>query len=147
MKFRRLGKTNINVSVVGVGTWQFGGEWGINYTQKEATAIIQRAKELEINLLDTAECYGDHTSERFVGEAIKGEREDWIVASKFGHKFHSNFKRTNIFDPQGVLLQLEDFPACAANRLPRPVSVPLRRKCSFFQRRALDHVKPPGRTR
>jgi aryl-alcohol dehydrogenase-like predicted oxidoreductase len=108
MKFRRLGKTNINVSVVGVGTWQFGGEWGINYTQKEATAIIQRAKELEINLLDTAECYGDHTSERFVGEAIKGEREDWIVASKFGHKFHSNFKRTNIFDPQGVLLQLED---------------------------------------
>lgn len=108
MKFRRLGKTNIDVSVVGVGTWQFGGEWGVQYQQKDATAIIRRAKELEINLLDTAECYGDHTSERLVGEAIKGEREEWIVASKFGHKFHGNFQRTNIFDPQGVLKQLED---------------------------------------
>ena len=127
MKFRRLGKTNIDVSVVGVGTWQFGGEWGVQYEQKEATAIIRRAKELKINLLDTAECYGDHTSERLVGEAIKGEREDWIVASKFGHKFHGNFQRTNIFDPARGLKAAGRFTACPADGLHRCLSVPLRR--------------------
>jgi aryl-alcohol dehydrogenase-like predicted oxidoreductase len=70
--------------------------------------MIARAKELGINLIDTAECYGDHTSEVLVGNAIQGPREDWIIATKFGHKFHSNFERTNHFDPAGVLLQLEE---------------------------------------
>lgn len=108
MKYRRLGKTNINISVIGVGTWQFGGEWGINYTQSEATDILMRAKDLGINLIDTAECYGDHTSERFIGTAIKNQRQDWILASKFGHKFHANFDRTQLFKPAEVILQLEE---------------------------------------
>jgi len=108
MKYRRLGKTNLNVSVIGVGTWQFGGEWGINYTQKEATDILMRAKELGINLIDTAECYGDHTSEKFIGFAIKDQRQDWILASKFGHKFHSNFERTQLFTPTEVIKQLDE---------------------------------------
>ncbi|MHB8133123.1 MAG: aldo/keto reductase [Anaerolineaceae bacterium] len=108
MKYRRLGKTNLNVSVIGVGTWQFGGEWGLNYTQPRVDRILHRAKELGINLIDTAECYGDHTSEQFIGNAIKGQRQDWILASKFGHKFHANFDRTNHFDPASVTQQLED---------------------------------------
>jgi len=108
MKYRRLGKTNLNVSVVGVGTWQFGGEWGINYTQSEATDILLRAKDLGINLIDTAECYGDHTSERFIGHAIKDQRKEWILASKFGHKFHANFERSQFFKPAEVILQLEE---------------------------------------
>jgi len=108
MKYRRLGKTNMNVSVVGVGTWQFGGEWGVNYTQSRVETILHRAKELGINLIDTAECYGDHTSERFIGKAIKDQRQDWILASKFGHKFHANFDRTQHFDPASVIQQLED---------------------------------------
>jgi aryl-alcohol dehydrogenase-like predicted oxidoreductase len=108
MKYRRLGKTNLNVSVVGVGTWQFGGEWGINYTQSEATDILLRAKDLGINLIDTAECYGDHTSEQFIGHAIKDQRKEWILASKFGHKFHANFERSQLFKPAEVILQLEE---------------------------------------
>jgi aryl-alcohol dehydrogenase-like predicted oxidoreductase len=108
MLYRRLGKTELNISVVGIGTWQLGGEWGKNYEQFEVNNMIARAKELGINLIDTAECYGDHTSEVLVGNAIQGQREDWIIATKFGHKFHSNFERTNHFDPAGVLLQLEE---------------------------------------
>ena len=108
MKYRRLGKTNLNVSVVGVGTWQFGGEWGINYSQSEATDILLRAKDLGINLIDTAECYGDHTSEQFIGQVIKDQRQDWILASKFGHKFHANFERSQLFKPEEVILQLEE---------------------------------------
>jgi len=108
MLYRRLGKTGLNVSVVGVGTWQLGGEWGKIYEQTEVNNMIARAKDLGINLIDTAECYGDHTSEELVGNAIQGQREDWIIATKFGHKFHANFERTNHFDPSGVQLQLED---------------------------------------
>ncbi len=108
MKYRRLGKTNAKVSVVGVGTWQFGGEWGKEYTQQEASDILRTAKDVGINLIDTAECYGDHTSERLVGEAIKNERDYWFLASKFGHKFYKNYDRSSHFDPASVLKQLED---------------------------------------
>lgn len=108
MLYCRLGKTELNVSVVGVGTWQLGGEWGKVYEQSEVDRMIRRAGELGINLIDTAECYGDHTSEELVGNAIKGQRQNWIVATKFGHKFHANFERTTHFDPPSVQLQLED---------------------------------------
>lgn len=108
MKYRRLGKTGLEVSVVGVGTWQFGGEWGETFSQAEVDKLLSRAKGLGINLIDTAECYGDHLSERLVGEAIKGEREDWIVATKFGHKFHENFERTDLWSADEVLKQLND---------------------------------------
>ena len=60
MKYRTLGSTGLEVSVIGVGTWQFGGEWGIDFTQKEIDAILGTAKDAGINLIDTAECYGDH---------------------------------------------------------------------------------------
>jgi myo-inositol catabolism protein IolS len=107
MKYRRLGKTDLNVSVVGVGTWQFGGEWGQDFTQAEVDAILGSAKDRGINLLDTAECYGDHLSESFIGKSIKGQRSDWIVATKFGHKFHGRFDRTDHGTAQEVLQQLE----------------------------------------
>lgn len=108
MKYRRLGKTELNVSVVGVGTWQFGGEWGMDFTQAEVDQILHKAKELGINLIDTAECYGDHLSERLIGDYLKRDRrEDWIVATKFGHHFHDRFTRTNEYGPTEVLAQLD----------------------------------------
>ncbi|WP_421616758.1 aldo/keto reductase [Brevibacillus sp. TJ4] len=108
MKYRRLGKTDLTVSVVGVGTWQFGGEWGMDFTQAEVDEILSKAKDLGINLIDTAECYGDHTSERLIGSYLKQDkREDWVVATKFGHQFHDKFSRTNEFDAAAVLGQLE----------------------------------------
>lgn len=107
MKYRRLGKTGLKVPVVGIGTWQFGGEWGKRFTQPEVNRLLGRARELGINLIDTAECYGDHLSESLIGQAIKGERDHWIIATKFGHKFHSNFERTDHWSPQEVVQQLE----------------------------------------
>nr|WP_255570658.1 aldo/keto reductase [Cohnella sp. CFH 77786] len=102
-----MGRTGLRVSVVGVGTWQFGGEWGREYSPKEADEILGRAKELGINLIDTAECYGDHLSESLIGQSISGSRGDWIVATKFGHHFHGPFERTDGYDPQDVVKQLE----------------------------------------
>ncbi|MEC2342935.1 aldo/keto reductase [Paenibacillus barengoltzii] len=108
MKYRILGKTGLNVSVIGIGTWQFGGEWGLNYTQSEVDAILDRGRELGINLIDTAECYGDHLSESFIGDYLsRRNREDWLIATKFGHQFHERFTRTDRFDAAAVLQQLD----------------------------------------
>lgn len=108
MKYRTLGKTGLNVSVIGVGTWQFGGEWGKNFTQEEVDSILEKAKELGINLIDTAECYGDHLSESLIGNYLqKTNREDWIIATKFGHHFVRNFERSRHFDAKDVLKQLD----------------------------------------
>lgn len=108
MKYRRLGKTELNVSVIGIGTWQFGGEWGKVFEQNEVNDMFARSHELGINLIDTAECYGDHLSEQMVGRAIAGERDQWIVATKFGHKFHGNFDRTQHWTADEVVAQLDE---------------------------------------
>lgn len=108
MKYRSLGSTGIEVSVIGLGTWQFGGEWGKDFTQKEVDAILGTAKDAGINLIDTAECYGDHLSESFIGNSIKGQRDKWIVATKFGHHYHGFMDRTRHFDPADMVKQLDD---------------------------------------
>lgn len=107
MKYRRLGSTEMPVSVVGIGTWQFGGEWGRDYDAAEVRDILDRARELGINLLDTAECYGDHVSERLIGEAIEGRRGEWFVATKFGHRYTGSFERDQLWSADDVLRQLD----------------------------------------
>jgi aryl-alcohol dehydrogenase-like predicted oxidoreductase len=73
------------MSAIGLGTWQFGSrEWGYgsDYADTEAVAITQRALELGINLIDTAEIYAFGRSERIVGKAIAGRRDDVFIATK-----------------------------------------------------------------
>lgn len=108
MKYRRLGRTGLRVSVVGVGTWQFGGEWGKQFSQPEVDRILGRARELGINLIDTAECYGDHLSETLVGRAIRRDRDDWVIATKFGHRFTGHLQREDLWSAGDVLVQLDD---------------------------------------
>jgi aryl-alcohol dehydrogenase-like predicted oxidoreductase len=108
MKYRSLGSTGLRVSVVGVGTWQFGGEWGKQFEQSEVDAMFDEARRLGINLIDTAECYGDHLSEEFVGRAIERHRDQWVLATKFGHKFHAPFTRDTALTPDEVEQQLND---------------------------------------
>jgi len=108
VNYRILGSTGLRVSVIGIGTWQLGGEWGHDYSQPEADAILDAGAECGINFIDTAECYGDHLSESFVGDYLsRHDRSRWIVATKFGHWFHSFMNRTDDLSPQGVLRQLE----------------------------------------
>jgi myo-inositol catabolism protein IolS len=108
MKYRRLGKTNLRVSVIGIGTWQFGGEWGKNFTQAEVNQMFDAARETGINLIDTAECYGPHSSEAFIGNAIARDRDQWILATKFGHVFHSHMNRTDERTAADAVKQLEE---------------------------------------
>lgn len=107
MQYRHLGRTGLRVSVVGVGTWQFGGEWGQDFTPAGVQAILGAAEDCGINFLDTAECYGDHLSESLIGAALEGRRDRWIIATKFGHHFHGRFHRSMHFDPADVVRQLD----------------------------------------
>jgi aryl-alcohol dehydrogenase-like predicted oxidoreductase len=73
------------VSVIGLGTWQFGSkDWGYgdDYANVEAGAIVERALDLGVNLVDTAEVYGRGASERIVGRAIARRRADVFLATK-----------------------------------------------------------------
>lgn len=107
MEYRRLGSTGLDVSVIGLGTWQLGGEWGKDFTQAEADAIVARSAERGINLVDTAECYGDHLSEQLVGRAIASDRDHWVVASKFGHRYLGDGARRDEWSADEVVAQLE----------------------------------------
>jgi aryl-alcohol dehydrogenase-like predicted oxidoreductase len=108
MRYRILGSTGMRVSVIGLGTWQFGGEWGRTFSQAEADAILDKAADLGINLIDTAECYGNHLSEGLIGDYLsRHDRSRWIVATKFGHHFNRFLDRTEDFSATGVREQLE----------------------------------------
>ena len=108
MRYRLLGKTNLRVSVIGLGSWQFGGEWGVDFSQGDVDAILDAAAAAGINFIDTAECYGDHLSERLIGDYLsRRDRSRWIVATKFGHRFNGFLNRTDDFSVPGVRAQLE----------------------------------------
>jgi aryl-alcohol dehydrogenase-like predicted oxidoreductase len=109
MRYRILGRSGLRVSVIGAGTWQFGGEWGVNFAQPQVDAILDTAANCGINLIDTAECYGPgHLSEKFVGDYLsRHDRSRWIVATKFGHHFKSFLNRDDDFSADGVRQQLE----------------------------------------
>jgi aryl-alcohol dehydrogenase-like predicted oxidoreductase len=108
MHYRVLGSTGLKVSAIGVGTWQFGGEWGRNYSQADVDAILDTAEDCGINLIDTAECYGDHLSEGLIGDYLsRRDRSRWIIATKFGHHFKGFLNRDDLFSATDVLSQLE----------------------------------------
>ena len=109
MRYRPIAPDGTKVSVIGVGTWQWGGEWGRDVPQADADAVLDRAAALGINLIDTAECYGDHKAEAILGDYLaRHDRSRWFVATKFGHRFQSFMKREDAFDPDAVRQQFED---------------------------------------
>ena len=86
MKFRSLGSSGMQASVVGLGAWVLGGGpvWGPDPDDSESIRTIQAALDLGINLIDTAPAYGFGRSERVVGKALAGRRDQAIVATKCG---------------------------------------------------------------
>ena len=83
MRTRRLGSRGPEISVIGYGAWEAGGEaWGPNESEAVVIEAIQAGLDAGIDWIDTAEVYGDGVSERLVGKAIQGRRDDVVVATK-----------------------------------------------------------------
>jgi aryl-alcohol dehydrogenase-like predicted oxidoreductase len=83
----RLGMTDLEVSRIAFGTWQLGGEWG-EFDERDAIAAIRQARELGVNLFDTAHGYGFGASERVLGKALRDDieqrRDEVVIATKGG---------------------------------------------------------------
>jgi aryl-alcohol dehydrogenase-like predicted oxidoreductase len=83
MQVRKLGSAGLTASQMGLGCMGMSEFYG-PHDDKESYAVIDRALELGINFLDTADAYGPYTNEELVGKAIKGRRDKFVVATKFG---------------------------------------------------------------
>ena len=84
MRYRRLGRSGLEVSVIGLGTSNFGtqAEFPYNRGPETSTPVIHRALDLGINLIDTSNSYGPFKSEEYIAQALKGKRHDVVLATK-----------------------------------------------------------------
>ncbi len=110
VEYRKLGKTSIEVSEIGFGAWAIGGDaWG-PVEDQASIAAMERALELGITFIDTADVYGDGHSEELVAQVIKGRRDQVVVSTKgglMGH--HRDPKREPVYDrPEKVREALEN---------------------------------------
>ncbi len=86
MEERILGRTDKGVSVVGLGTWQLGADWG-EVAEQDAMAVLEAAAESGISLLDTADVYGDGRSEQYIGRFLAvNPGAEFTVATKMGRR-------------------------------------------------------------
>ncbi len=115
MRYRVLGRTGIEVSEIGIGAWQLGGPLQLNGQEdghpemdvQDVIRLIHHMQDQGINLIDTAEQYGDGESERRVGQALKGRRQSWRISSKFGARRGPAGERINDCSPATIRKSLE----------------------------------------
>ncbi|MCD9196912.1 aldo/keto reductase [Aeromicrobium wangtongii] len=86
METRTLGRTGRDVSIVGLGTWQLGADWG-DVTREDAIEVLDAAVAGGVTFFDTADVYGDGRSEQLIGEYLRSRPElDVFVATKMGRR-------------------------------------------------------------
>jgi aryl-alcohol dehydrogenase-like predicted oxidoreductase len=90
MKYRLLGKSGLRVSEVSLGTMTFGDELGWGSPKAEAQRVYETHREAGGNFIDTANFYTGGTSEKFVGEFIKGHRDSVVLATKYSNAVPGN---------------------------------------------------------
>ncbi len=81
MQYRRLGKSNLKVSALCLGTMMFADQTD----RAEAQSIVADAREHGVNYIDTADVYSLGAAESMVGELLKGQRDEWVLATKLGN--------------------------------------------------------------
>ena len=97
LETRRLGKSGIEVTVIGTGLWAVGGGWGPVDDQK-ALAAIDASLESGVTFYDTADVYGGGHSEELLGKAMRGRRDKFVVATKIGWIGYDGNKNRSQYD-------------------------------------------------
>src|SRR5246127_5003141 len=90
MKTRKLGKSNLEVSAIGLGCMGMSFGFGPPADKQEMISLIRVAVERGITFFDTAEIYGPYTNEELVGEALAPFRDQVVIATKFAFKIDPN---------------------------------------------------------
>lgn len=115
MEYRKLGKTDLMVSPICVGAWQLAGPLFFDGKpdghpdpgKENVLRLINDLGDRGLNIIDTAEQYGNGESERRVGEALKGKRDRWIISTKFGYRVAPDGSREDDSTPPTILPSLE----------------------------------------
>src|SRR6266699_4825874 len=88
MEYRTLGRTGWSISEIGFGSWGIGGsEWGAT-DDSVSLAALNRAIDLGVNFIDTADVYGDGHSEQLIAQVRKARSEQLIIATKAGRRLN-----------------------------------------------------------
>jgi aryl-alcohol dehydrogenase-like predicted oxidoreductase len=99
MQYRELGRTSWKISTVSFGAWAIGGSWG-SVDDSDSLAALHRSIDLGVNLIDTADVYGDGRSERLVAKLRKERKETIFVATKVGRRLDphvaAGYSRANL---------------------------------------------------
>ena len=103
---RHLGRSGLDVSAIGFGAMSLAGVYG-PADDAESIRTLQRALDIGVTLLDTADIYGNGRSERLVGQAIHGRRDQVVVATKFGGGFNPDGSAGGLGRPEKVRSALE----------------------------------------
>lgn len=109
--YRPLGSTGFKVSPLGLGTVKLGRDQGVKYPKgfsipddRQARALLDQARDLGINLIDTAPAYG--ISEERLGYLLRGQRQHWVIVSKVGEEFEHGQSRFD-FSPEHTRFSVE----------------------------------------
>ncbi|WP_373055859.1 aldo/keto reductase [Zunongwangia sp. H14] len=106
MKYRRLGKTNLEISEISLGTWQVGGKWGSGFDDYKADDIINTAIDQGVNFIDTADVYEQGMSETAVGRVVRSRSERIYVATKCGRQINPHINEN--YTPEVLTKYVED---------------------------------------
>ncbi len=107
MIYRKVGRIKEEISLMGLGCWNFGGNWD-NTSDENSVNIVHKAIDLGVNFFDVAPIYGNGVSETVLGKAIKGKRDKVLIASKAGLIWDENGAVTNNLSKKSMLKEIDD---------------------------------------
>ncbi len=99
MQNRKLGKSNLEVSALGLGCMGMSFSYGPPKDKQEMVSLLRTAVDRGVTFFDTAEVYGPYTNEELVGEALSPVRDQVVIATKFGFDLHPD-GRAGLAGPQ-----------------------------------------------
>src|SRR6266404_3525990 len=119
MKYRKLGKSNLEVSAIGLGCMGMSFSYGPPKDKQEMTALLRAAVDRGITFFDTAEVYGPFINAELVGEALAPFRKQVVIATKFGFDLSPNFDARGMKGPPGLNSRPEHIKQAAEGSLKR----------------------------